>query len=413
MAKLAIRGGAPVRSRPFGPYPAWDDGERQALMRTLESGDWGGFPEPNTRARQLARRFAAAHDARHGISCANGSVSIEVALRAAGIKAGDEVITTPYTWIATAASAVHLNAVPVFADIDPDTYCIDPAAVEERITSKTRAIIPVHLGSQIADMDRLSAISEAHGLFLVEDCAHAHGARWRERGVGSLGHFGSFSFQSSKLMTAGEGGMILTNDDELAQKCHCLVNCGRKEPGYDSFEGELFGWNNRISDLQAAVLLAQLDKLPALTVRRSENATHLAELLEDVEGITPLPRDERITTQAHYQLILKYDSAAWRGLHRDRFLAALTHEGIDLDGTFYIPIPDSPLFNVTADEWPMIRTRYGDTIRNADIGCPVATKASYEEAIWMHYPYLMGTREDIEDIVEAIVKIRDNLDEIL
>lgn len=414
MSKLAIFGGTPVRTEPFAPWPEYDDTERQALLKVLESRSWGGFPFPSPLAAEFGRRFAEYHGARFGIVCANGSVSLETALRAGGIKAGDEVIVPAYTWIATAACAVHVNAVPVFVDVSPKNYCMDPEALEAAITPRTRAVIPVHLGSSVADLDRILEIARKHDLLVIEDCAHAHGAMWRGKGVGSYGDFGSFSFQSSKLMTSGEGGAIITSNEVYAKKCMSLINCGRKEPGYDDFEGLLFGWNNRLSDFQVAILLAQLQRLKEATKRRAEMYDYFCKLLHsEVRGIRVLERDPRITEIATYQVVMRYNREAYGGLHRDRFLEALRAEGVDLDGPFYLPIYQSPLFNARSDEWPMLRERYGDGVLEAKISCPVAEKAAYEEAIWMHYPHLMGTKKDIEDIVEAIKKVEDHFEELL
>jgi dTDP-4-amino-4,6-dideoxygalactose transaminase len=335
-----------------------------------------------------------------------------MALKALDVKAGDEVIVPTYTWTATAACAVYVNAVPVFADVTPDNYTIDPKHVESLITEKTKVIIPVHLGSSIADMDALLKIAKKHNLTIIEDCAHMHGAKWNGKGVGSIGDLGSFSFQSSKLMTAGEGGILTTSDDMLSQKCHSLVNCGRKEPGYDEFEGHMLGYNYRISEFQAAVLVAQLEKLDDYTEERSANATYLTELLDDIDGIGTIKPDKRTTQSAHYQYIFKYNPEEFGGLHRDKFLEAMMAEGIMLDGDFYTPIPTRKIFTVMADEWPMIRDRYGDKIHLDNEATPVATKAAYEEAVWMHYPMLMSSRADLEDIALAIRKIQKNVDEL-
>ena len=414
MAKLALKGGTPVRTQPFAPWPEYDEREERYLLEALRSRNWGGFPYASQLAAEFGRRFAEYHGARYGLVCANGSVSLEVALRAAGIKAYDEVIVPALTWIATAAAPVHLNAVPVFVDVEERNYCLDPDGVEAAITERTRAIVPVHLGASMADMDRLLEIARKYDLVVVEDCAHAHGARWKGRGAGSLGDFGSFSFQSSKLMTSGEGGCITTSNHEYAQKCASLINCGRKEPGYDEFEGYLFGWNNRLSDLQVAVLMAQLERLEEATKKRQEMLDYFTELLHsEVQGLRVIERDERQSTVAAYQVVMKYDKDAFKGLERDKFLEALKAEGVEFDGAFYVPVYQSPLFNVTADEWPAIKERYGDSILGAKVRCPVAEKAAYEESVWMHYPYLMGSRRDVQDIVEAIKKIQDNVDELL
>lgn len=414
MSKLALLGGTPVRTGPFAPWPHFDDLERRYLMEALESRNWGGYPFPSPMAAEVAKGFAEFHGARHGILCANGSVTLETALRAAGIKAGDEVIVPAYTWVATAACAVHLNAVPVFVDVEPGNYCLDPEAFEAAITDRTRAVVPVHLGSSVADMDRILEIAKGHDLVVVEDCAHAHGAAWKGRGVGSMGDFGSFSFQSSKLMTSGEGGAVITSDDEALQRCLCLVNCGRKEPGYDGFEGMMLGWNNRLGDLQVAILKAQLERLGEVTRKRAEMFGILRGLLQEgVEGLRILDTDERVTRMACYQVVMKYDKTAFKGVHRDRFLEALEAEGVELDGSFYVPIQQSPLFDARSDEWPMLRERYGDTVFGADVSTPVSEKAAYEEAVWMHYPYVSGTRKDLEDVVEAVAKVQAHAEELI
>ena len=240
-----------------------------------------------------------------------------------------------------------------------------------------------------------------------------HGGKWRDKGVGSIGHIGSFSFQSSKLMTAGEGGMLLTNDNELQQKCHSLVNCGRKEPGYDEYDGWNLGWNYRISEFQAAVLFAQLEKLEERTKMRAEAAEYLTERLKEVKGISTIWHDERTTQSAHYQYIFKYDPEGFKGLHRDKFLMAMMAEGIILDGDFYTPIPTRRIFTVLANEWPNIRERYGEKINQPNDDFPVSTKAAYEEAVWMHYPMLMAGKEGVDDVVDAILKIQENVDELL
>ncbi|MBM4394106.1 MAG: DegT/DnrJ/EryC1/StrS family aminotransferase [Deltaproteobacteria bacterium] len=415
MDKLALFGGTKVRSTPFTPWPQFDDRERKYVMDALESRRWGGYPFPSPRALEFGRRFAEYHGARYGIPAANGTVTLEIALRAAGIKAGDEVIVPCYTFMATASCAVHLNAVPVFTDVEARSWCMDPAGVEAAITPKTKAIIPVHLGHQMTDMDRILEIAKRHGLVVIEDCAHSHGGQWRGKGVGSMGDFGSFSFQSSKLMTSGEGGAILCNDDTYRAKVMSLVNCGRKEPGYDGFDEQLFGWNFRLSELQIAVLMGQMDRLDEVTRKRAEMLAYFRETLHaNVAGLRVLDTDPRVTRQHAYQTLMRFDSAAFAGIHRDRFLQALEAEGVDLDGTFYVPLYQIPIFNARSDEWPALRERYGEGILEGgrSISCPVAEKAAYEEAVWMHYPHLSGSRADVDDIVTAIAKVQRHAAEL-
>ena len=413
MGKLAVTGGRPVRNKPFRAWPEYGAKELKALAETLESGEWGGYPSPNRRADRFAREFASFSGAEHGICAVNGTVTLEIALRAAGVKAGDEVIVTPYSWIATAATPVYINAVPVFADVSPHTYCLDAKRVEEAITPRTRAIIPVHLGCRMADMDALMKIAKKHDLVVIEDCAHMHGGRWKDKGAGAIGHLGSFSFQSSKLLTAGEGGIILTSDNDLAERCHSLVNCGRKEDGYNNFDGDLFGWNYRIGEFQAAILSSQLERLPKQTLRREANVATLESLLSDIKGLKPLKRDRRYRTMGCYQYILRYDSRHFKGVHRDQFVQALEAEGIPCDGYFYIPIYQSNLFPLRAVEYPQCRKRYGKSIDPKKISCPVTENAAMNEAIWFHHPLFLGTKKDMEDIARAIKKISKNIDELL
>jgi len=263
-------------------------------------------------------------------------------------------------------------------------------------------------------MDRLMAIAKKHNLIVIEDCAHAHGGKWNGVGLGAVGDFGSFSFQSSKLMTAGEGGIVLTNSDDFMQKLHSLVNCGRKETGYDRFPGWLLGWNYRISEWAAAVLIAQLESLEERTQLRMKNAAYLTAELRKIDGLSVIERDPRLTSQHHYQYIFKYSPDGFKGLHRNVFLAALYNEGVDFDGPFYVALPGRDIFPVSADFYPAIRERYGDAITEAHAAdLPVTNHAATNEAVWVHYPHLMGTTADIDDIITAIRKVQDNVDELL
>jgi dTDP-4-amino-4,6-dideoxygalactose transaminase len=411
MAELALLGGTPLRRTPWPKWPEAGAEEEASLLSVLRSGSWGGYPCPNTEARRFQEAFAAHVGTPYAIAAANGTVTLKLILRAAKLEAGDEVIVPALTWIATAGAPVYLNAVPVFADVDPETLCVDPASVEALVGPRTRAIILVHLGSAMADLDALKAIADRRGLLLIEDCAHAHGARWRGRHAGSIGHAGSFSFQSSKLMTAGEGGAITTADRILAERCQALVNCGRKEPGYDGFDGPVFGWNDRMTEFQGALLTKQLLRLDEQTQRRAKNAEHLGRLLAEIPGLVSQKRDARITQPTYYHYVLRYDQKVWRGLPRDRFIEALEAEGVPASGNFYDPIPErsEEIFPLRASEYPSIAARYGRALEARQVSCPNAARAAHEETIWLPHPLLLGTKRDVEDVVAAIWKIRENL----
>jgi L-glutamine:scyllo-inosose aminotransferase len=402
---LALLGGEPVRTEPFHRWPHWDGAEERALREVLEEGSWGGFPSPNKRAAAFASAFAAHVGARYGVCCANGSVAIELAIKAARIPPGSEIIVPPYTFVATASSVVHCHSVPIFCDVSPDTYCLDPVRVRAAITERTRAIIPVHLACNMADMDAVMAIAEEHDLIVIEDCAHAHGARWRGRGAGSIGHLGTFSFQTSKLMTAGEGGVVLTSDPEMHERLQSLVNCGRKEPGYDSFEGRMLGHNYRTSEWNAAILSAQLTRLGSQTAWRAETAQLLEDKLHGVPGLSFTRRDPRNDTRANYQVIVRYDPAAYGGLHRDRVIEALHAEGIPCYGVFYDPLYEGELFPMDALTNPLTFAPWAEGWDPASFSCPVTERAAYHETIWLPHPIFLGTERDIDDVAHAFRKV--------
>jgi dTDP-4-amino-4,6-dideoxygalactose transaminase len=410
MYKLALRGGAPVRTKPFASWPIYDEREARGLQAVLESRNWGGYPCPNENAREFGRKFAEHHTARYGVAVANGTVSLELALQAAGIGFGDEVIVPAYTWEGTAAAALFSGAAPVFVDVDPDTYCLDPKLIEAAVTTRTRAIIPVHLGFRFADMDAIMRIASKHRLFVLEDCAHAHGARWRghegeEKGAGSIGHAGSFSFQTSKLMTAGEGGVVITNDIHIADQVIRLANCGR--PAREEAKAEpALGHNYRMTEFQAAVLLAQLERLDEQTELRERNTALLEEGLKQVVGLELLPRDARIARQASYHYVFKFKSESFGGARRDAFVAALNAEGVPSDGRFYEAVYRSSLFEFAAERFPA----WAQSRR--DYHCPVAERAGYEESVWLPHQLFLGGGKDVEDVLTAIQKVAENAGEL-
>jgi len=257
----------PIRTKPWPTWPQWGDEEKQYLQEVLESNEWGGF---NEKVAEFEQIFAQRHQAKHCLAVANGTISLEAALRVLGIGPGDEVIVPPYTFIATANAPRLVGATPVFADIEPDTYNLDAAAVEAAIGPKTKAIIPVHFAGHPADLDALLPLAQKHGLAVIEDAAHAHGSTWRGQPIGALGDIGSFSLQASKNLTAGEGGILVTNDDDLALGLWSFVNQGRVPEGI-WYEHPNLGSNLRITGWQAAILLAQMKRFEAQLARRMEN----------------------------------------------------------------------------------------------------------------------------------------------
>ncbi len=409
MAKLAINGGEKTRTEPWPSWPVIDDSDRQALIDVLEGGVWG-VAGPQVEA--MEREFAEFHDARHAVATTSGTVALELALRAAEIGPGCEVIVPPYTFIATANAPIMVGAVPVFADIDPDTYCLDPAAAEAAITPSTRAIIAVHIAGSPCDMDALKAVADKHDLILIEDAAQAHGAEWRGTKVGAIGHLGAFSFQSSKNVCAGEGGVVTTNDDELAARAWSIHNVGRVPEG-QWYDHRVLGANLRITGFQAALIRCGLKRLPALMDRRDECGFYLQERLDQVPGVSYATMYEGATRNAWHLFIGKYDPEAFDGIPRDRFLAAMRAEGVPMSSG-YNPLYREPVFQAGWDPeaCPFACKFYQGKVDYTKVRCEVAERACEAEGWWLTQNMLLGTKGDMDDIVAAAEKIRDNLDEL-
>ncbi|MBI4874961.1 MAG: DegT/DnrJ/EryC1/StrS family aminotransferase [Acidobacteria bacterium] len=401
MTQLALLGGEKTRSRPFSPWPQYGETDRERLLEVLESRNWGGYPFPNRWADEFGERFAAHHGARYGCALANGTIAIVAALKAAGIGFGDEVIVPAYTWEGTATAVLDAGAVPVFADIDPDTYCLDAGSASNAITPRTRALLPVHLAMRFAEMDRLVELAAGHDLIVIEDCAHAHGGEYQGRGAGSIGDLGCFSFQSSKLMTAGEGGVAITSRLEYFELLQTLVNCGRASVS-DRFKQRRVGSNYRITEFQAALLMGQLERLPGLGERRARNAAALGRALAEIPGVRPLPPQPAATREAIYCYVFQYRPGEHRPA-RDLVAAAIEAEGVPCDGRFYEPVYRSDLFRPTPEEYPQWKA--GHTGH-----CPVAERAAYQEALWLPQFVLLGDERDVEDIARAVEKVASNLE---
>jgi len=412
MGKLAITGEKPVREKPFSPWPLFTQKEAQGLLRVLKSRNWGGYPFPNKIAHAFAQKFARYHGAKYGLAVANGTVAIEIALAAAGIKPGDEVIVPAYTWEGTVGPILLLNAVPAFVDVSPATYCLDAKLIEKALTAKTRAILPVHLAMNFADMDEICRIARAHNLVVIEDCAHAHGGRWHNKGAGATGDLGCFSFQSSKLMTSGEGGAVITSNLELYERAQSFMNCGRASMT-DQYKHRLIGFNYRMTELQAAILEAQLERLPKQAKVRQANMDHLSKRLRGTPGLGFLERDKRNTRVAAYQYVFKYLPEHFRGIPRAAFLGALQMEGIPCDGLFYEPVYRSALFPVDPSAWPALSWGRPEPLDLKNLyHCPVSERAAYEESVWLPHHIFLGSKKDTDDIADAVWKVCENIEEL-
>ncbi len=403
LKKLAILGGKPIREKPFQPWPVWDEREEQSLQNVLHSGVWG-ISNGLTEVEQFEHEYAEIHQARFGCAVCNGTIALEVSLRAINIDYGDEVIIPSYTFMATAAACLIVGALPVFVDIDPNTYNIDPVKIAAAITSRTRAIIPVHIGGLPADMDQINEVARKNNLKVIEDACQAHAAAWKGRRVGAIGDLGCFSFQSSKNINAGEGGMILTDNEELAELCWSIHNCGRLRNG-KWYQHEVLGGNYRMTEWQASILRAQLTRFDALARKREENGSYLARCLGQVGGFKPLDRDPRVTQHGYHLFICRYDAEQFHQLSRQKFLDALKAEGIPCSEGYL------PLYRMKAIQDGTRRLRRfvsGKDALPSEPLCPVTEKVCSSEGVWFSQNMLLGNHDDIDDIVAAVIKVKDN-----
>ena len=304
----------------------WFDGKEAAAAEAVVASRWLIF---GPKVREFETRFAAMHGAKHGIAVNSGSSALLVAMSAMGVGPGDEVLAPDMTFVSTASSAIFLGAIPKFVDIDPRNHNMCPADLERRITTKTKLIVPVHYAGHSADMTRIRAIADAHGIPVLEDAAEAHLAKWNGGYVGTLGQAGIFSFTPSKPMTTGEGGMILTNDDEIARRCRLFLNFGDS----DKFKWDALGFNFRMPEVMGAIGLHQLDKLPqAIEERRSIAGKYTASFAETPAVLCPDPVHPDAINFQLYTLRLDLERLT---VTRDDVLKALSDRGVS--GRLYYP----------------------------------------------------------------------------
>ena len=408
MNELALNGGTPVRSNPYPSWPSGDDRELDAVADVIRSGDWGGYPEPGRYGGRFETSFAEYQGAKHGVLMSNGTITMEVALKALGIGWGDEVIIPALTFAATAYAPIAAGALPVIVDVTPDTWCIDPDLVEAAITPKTKAIMPVHLGHHMADMDRIMAIATNHGLAVVEDCAHAHGQQWQGTGAGCIGDFGSFSHQSSKILTSGEGGSLLTSDDDLAQRAHSLIDCGRAK---DADEKQYtFGANYRLGELHAALLVVAMERFPAQQAERAESGKLFEGLVAQVSGVRTMPVDPRVTRWSFYNYILAIDPDAFAGRTNEIVCAALEAEGIPAE-VQYPSMNHYELFQPSLSRLPVC-VEFADRLDPQQMSFPVAEAAGQRESVYFMENVFRDGTKGIEDAVEAVAKVQRHAAEL-
>jgi dTDP-4-amino-4,6-dideoxygalactose transaminase len=394
----AILGGTPLFAATEWPnWPQWDHSERTRLVAVLDEGGW--WTGDGGEAQRFADDFARYHSSSHGLPFTNGTHTIEAALVACEIGEGDEVIVPGLTFVATAGAVLAVNAIPVLVDIEPGSLNIDVDAAEAAITDRTRAILAVHVAGNSCDLDALVALCERRGLHLIEDCAHAHGTFWRGRGVGSFGTFGSFSMQRSKLMTAGEGGVLIGSDTTRMQRAWSYWNCGRV-PDEHWYHHPTYGSNLRMTEWQGAILNAQLERFPEQNARRNESAIALNHTIAGVPGLSPQARDQRMNSQGNYCYVFHFDSDSFAGMTLSSFEQSLAAEGVPL-GVSYPALNTLGLFRSNAFA-PRFRSAPLDY---RDVRLPVAEHAA-TSTVWMEHRVLLAEPERVATVAEACERIR-------
>lgn len=398
MEELALLGGPPIRTEPF-PWPLAGPEEVAAVHGVVTSGVWGHAMSPECQVTMFEREFAEHYGIGYAITTTSGSTALEVALRTVAVGPGDEVITPALTWVAPQLAAVMVGADPVFVDVKPATYCLDPSGIEAAITPRTKAIIPVHIGGNPCDMDRIMSIADRHDLIVIEDCAQAHGSRYKGRLTGTIGHLGCFSFEKSKLMTAGEGGMVITNDSSWGNGAYRFVNTGMGYGASAMVPEGVARWNLRMTEFQAAILRVQLTRLEVERATRSSHAAVLDEHISLIPGLSPL---ECASAQNYYSYVFKYDAAQFSGVPVEMFREALKAEGL-------------PCFSSASHQLSYHPTLFHSPRKSYDgVRLAVAEKARYHEAVGIHATRaLLDTDRGIGDIVGAIAKVTENIERLL
>ncbi len=403
---LAVNGGTPVRTQPWPKWPVFDERDERALLEALRSGVWG---IGGKRVGEFECAYAGLHEARFGVACCNGTVALQIALVAAGVQPGDEVITTPYTFMASALAIAAVGAVPVFVDVEEGTHNIDPRLIEAAVSDRTTAIMPVHIGGRPCDMDAIMDIAQRRGLKVVEDAAQGWMGAWRGTPVGAIGAAGTFSFQSSKNLNCGEGGIILTNDEGVYQRAWSYHNCGRTLGGA-WYQHDYPGFNYRLTELQAALLQTQMARLPEQQARRREAMAALDAGLAAVPGLKIAPADPRITGHAAHIYMVRLDPATLgaNAALRQAFMKALQAEGVPVG-----PGYTTPLYKQKFWQWFDERPTggggtFGDTVRFKfdAYDLPVCQRLC-DTTLWVKQDVLAAGAAEMKDVVAAFAKVAD------
>jgi len=409
--KLAILGGKPVRKNKSWPrWPYWDENVIDSILKTTKSRIWCRIQSKSGTVPTLEKKFAQLIGTKFCVATGSGTQALHTCVEALGIDAGDEVITSPYTDPGTIASILSARALPVLADLDRESYQLDPDDVERRITENTKAIMPVHMMGQACNMDRIMAIAKKHNLKVIEDAAQAHLAEYKGKKLGTIGDLGCFSFQSSKTIACGEGGAIIGNDEELMDKCYTVHNHGTSRRG----RTEVAGPKYRMNEFEAAVLLGQWGGVHERFARRNENADHLTSRLKDIPGISPQKLYEGTTNGSFYIYAMTYRKEHFNNADRSKFLKALRAEGISLSAYITQGLHKEPWVEhiLSSRVYKKMFSKKRLQKYREENRCPNCDKVCQELVmIWASGP-LLGTKEDMDDVADAIQKVYENRDKL-
>jgi len=423
MGRLAIAGGSKVRERPYITHAIIEKEERQRVNEVLDSGLLSGYVAKagdnflgGRQVREFESLVRSYFKVKHAVAVNSATAGLHMALGACNISAGDEVIVTPYTMSATSTAIVMQNAVPVFADIDEDTFCIDPARIEEKITPRTRAIVLVHLFGYPAAMDEIMAIARKNNLYVIEDCAQAPGAKYKNRLVGTIGDIGVFSLNQHKTITSGEGGFAVTEDDKLALKMQLIRNHGEAVIGSPGFEeiDNVIGYNYRMTELEAAVSIGQFRRLDFLNDYRIELAEYLTKGLSKFDSLI-LPKKGKECKHVYFVYPMRFKSEVAE-ISRDMFVKALVAEGIPASAGYVKPLYLEPLYQRKSiygkAGYSFVQASFEGGADYSKGICPIAERMHEKELMLTavcRYPH---TKKDMDDVVKAFDKVFKNIDEL-
>jgi dTDP-4-amino-4,6-dideoxygalactose transaminase len=413
LGKLAINGGSAEAARLSSMVPKWphaSEKDRKALLDVLDSGNWcmvGASKGGPSKGELFERAFGNFQDAKHAITVANGTVALVLAMKALGVGYGDEVICPAMTFIASAGCANEVGAVPILVDVDRETGTIDPSQIEGAITERTKAIVIPDYHGYPPNFDEIMPIARRNNLTTLEDAATAVGTTWNGRKVGAIGDIGTFSFQQAKLLTSGEGGMVVTNDDKLAERGRLIQNIGRVNgPLVNDFL--IISSNYRLTEFQSALLLSMMDELPASLEKKHDGGEYLSNKLMKVDGIKPPKRDPRVR-YSYYKFAMRYDPEAFGGVPKERFIAALRAEGVGVDER-----AAKLVYRQTAYTKQALEANMPKGLKFPDYSSMYLpnSEAILKEEVMLNHSYMATGKEGLDMVVAAIETIKANVDEL-